>query len=312
MIMDFLKDIVKEIGGEYTQLASDIEETETYVDTGSYIFNALVSGSIFGGVSGNKITAIAGESSTGKTFFSLAVVKNFLDINPDGYCLYFDTEAAITKSLLESRGIDTSRLVVVNVVTVEEFRGKALKAVDLYLKKPEGERNPCMFVLDSLGMLSTSKEINDALNDKEVRDMTKSQLIKGAFRMLTLKLGQANIPMIVTNHTYDVIGAYVPTKEMGGGCLVAGTKIQTVKGFVPIESIKVGDKVRTMFGYSYVTDTFCFNDKEVFEMELEDGEIVKCSADHKFLVDTENGYEWKKVIDLLPGDAIKCIPTISI
>jgi RecA/RadA recombinase len=85
------------------------------------------------------------------------------------------------------------------------------------MKKPEGERNPCMFVLDSLGMLSTSKEINDALNDKEVRDMTKSQLIKGAFRMLTLKLGQANIPMIVTNHTYDVIGSYVPTKEMGGG-----------------------------------------------------------------------------------------------
>ena len=310
--MDFLKDIVKEIGGDYTQLASEIDETESYVDTGSYIFNALVSGSVFGGVSGNKITAIAGESSTGKTFFSLAVVKNFLDINPDGYCLYFDTEAAITKSLLESRGIDTSRLVVVNVVTVEEFRGKALKAVDLYLKKPEGERNPCMFVLDSLGMLSTSKEINDALNDKEVRDMTKSQLIKGAFRMLTLKLGQANIPMIVTNHTYDVIGAYVPTKEMGGGCLVAGTKIQTVKGSVPIEYIQVGDKVRTMFGYSYVTDTFCFNDKEVFEMELEDGEIVKCSADHKFLVDTEKGYEWKKVIDLLPGDTIKCIPTISI
>ena len=215
--MDFLKDIVKEIGDDFTKLASDIDETETYVDTGSYIFNALVSGSIFGGVSGNKITAIAGESSTGKTFFALAVVKNFLDTHPDGYCLYFDTEAAITKSLVESRGIDTSRLVVVNVVTVEEFRGKALKAVDLYLKKPEGERNPCMFVLDSLGMLSTSKEINDALNDKEVRDMTKSQLIKGAFRMLTLKLGQANIPMIVTNHTYDVIGSYVPTKEMGGG-----------------------------------------------------------------------------------------------
>ena len=215
--MDFLKEIVKEVGGEYTKLASDIDETETYVDTGSYIFNALVSGSVFGGVSGNKITAIAGESSTGKTFFSLAVVKNFLDTHPDGYCLYFDTEAAITKSLLESRGIDTQRLVVVNVVTIEEFRGKALKAVDIYLKKPESERKPCMFVLDSLGMLSTEKEITDALNDKQVRDMTKSQLVKGAFRMLTLKLGQANIPMIVTNHTYDVIGAYVPTKEMGGG-----------------------------------------------------------------------------------------------
>ena len=215
--MDFLKDIVKEIGDDYTKIAADIDETEHYVDTGSYIFNALVSGSVFGGVSGNKITAIAGESSTGKTFFSLAVVKNFLDTNPDGYCLYFDTEAAVNKSLLADRGIDLNRVAVVNVVTIEEFRSKALKAVDLYLKKAEDERKPCMFVLDSLGMLSTEKEINDTLNDKQVRDMTKSQLIKGAFRMLTLKLGQADIPLIVTNHTYDVIGAYVPTKEMGGG-----------------------------------------------------------------------------------------------
>ena len=215
--MDFLKDIVKEIGDDYTKLASDIDETESYVDTGSFIFNGLVSGSIFGGVSSNKITAVAGESSTGKTFFSLAIVKNFLDNDPNAYCLYFDTESAITKSLLEDRGVDTSRLVVINVVTIEQFRSKALKAVDIYLKSKTEERKPCMFVLDSLGMLSTEKEINDALEDKQVRDMTKSQLVKGAFRMLTLKLGQANIPMIVTNHTYDVIGAYVPTKEMGGG-----------------------------------------------------------------------------------------------
>ena len=215
--MDFLKDIVKEIGDEYTQIASDIDEKEEFIDTGSYIFNAMVSGSIYGGVSRNKITAIAGESSTGKTFFSLAVVKNFLDNNPDGYCLYFDTEAAVNKGLLESRGIDMNRLVVVNVVTIEEFRQKALKAVDIYLKTNTEERKPCMFVLDSLGMLSTEKEITDALNDKQVRDMTKSQLVKGAFRMLTLKLGQANIPLIVTNHTYDVIGSYIPTKEMGGG-----------------------------------------------------------------------------------------------
>ena len=215
--MDFLKDIVKEIGDDYTKLASDLDESESYVDTGSFIFNGLVSGSIFGGVSSNKITAVAGESSTGKTFFSLAIVKNFLDNDPNAYCLYFDTESAITKSLLEDRGVDTSRLVVINVVTIEQFRSKALKAVDIYLKSKTEERKPCMFVLDSLGMLSTEKEINDALEDKQVRDMTKSQLVKGAFRMLTLKLGQANIPMIVTNHTYDVIGAYVPTKEMGGG-----------------------------------------------------------------------------------------------
>ena len=215
--MDFLKEIVKEIGSDYAQIASDKEVSDTFIDTGSYIFNGLVSGSITGGVSSNRITAIAGETSTGKTYFALAVVKNFLDNNPDSYVLYFDTESAINKELLESRGIDTKRVAIVEVVTIEDFRGKALKAIDMYLKTPTEDRKPCMFVLDSLGMLSTEKEIKDALEDKNVRDMTKSQLVKGAFRMLTLKLGQANVPLIVTNHTYDVIGAYVPTKEMGGG-----------------------------------------------------------------------------------------------
>jgi RecA/RadA recombinase len=214
---NFFKELIGEIGDEYAKLASDIEESETFVDTGSYIFNALVSGSIYGGVSGNKITALAGESSTGKTFFSLAVLKNFLDLNPQAYCLYFDTESAITRTLLESRGVDVTRVVVINVVTVEEFRTKALKAVEIYLKKPEEDRNPCMFVLDSLGMLSTNKEITDALAEKDVRDMTKAQVIKGAFRMLTLKLGQAKIPMIVTNHLYAVVGSYVPMQEQSGG-----------------------------------------------------------------------------------------------
>jgi len=214
--MDFLKDIVNEIGGDYTQIASEIEEQETFVDTGSFIFNALVSGSLYGGVSGDKITAIAGESSTGKTFFSLAVVKNFLDSDPNASCIYFDTESAINKKLLESRGIDLNRVGVVNVVTIEEFRTKALKGVELYLKVPEADRKPTMFVLDSLGMLSTNKEIRDALDEKDVRDMTKAQLIKGAFRMLTLKLGQAKIPMIVTNHVYDPMSLY-ESKRMGGG-----------------------------------------------------------------------------------------------
>jgi RecA/RadA recombinase len=215
--MDFLKDLIKEIGGEYVKLAKDIVEEETFVDTGSYLFNAVTSGSIFGGVSGNKITSIAGETSVGKTFFALAVVKNFLDTNPGAMCLYFDTESAVSRKLLEERGVDTSRTVVINLVTVEEFRNKALNAVELYMKKPEAERSPCLFVLDSLGMLSTTKEIEDTLNDKQVRDMTRAQLLKGTFRVLTLKLGLAKIPMIVTNHLYDVTGAYVPTKEQGGG-----------------------------------------------------------------------------------------------
>jgi hypothetical protein len=74
-----------------------------------------------------------------------------------------------------------------------------------------------MFVLDSLGMLSTTKEIEDTADGKETRDMTRAQIVKGAFRVLTLKLGRAGVPMIVTNHTYDVIGSMFPQKEMGGG-----------------------------------------------------------------------------------------------
>ena len=216
--MGFLDTVIKDSGNEFASIVSNgvaAGDVDNYVDTGSYIFNALVSGSLYGGIPSNKVTALAGESSTGKTFFALSVVRNFLEANPTGGVIYFETESAISKEMIESRGIDSQRMVLFPVSTIEEFRTQACRIVDKYMK--ESKREPMMFVLDSLGMLSTSKEMEDVVNDKQVRDMTKSQLIKGAFRVLTLKLGQAKIPMIVTNHTYDVIGSYVPTKEMGGG-----------------------------------------------------------------------------------------------
>ena len=119
--MTFLKSLIKDIGDEHASLAADIDEREEWVDTGSYIFNALCSGSIFGGISRNKITALAGESSTGKTFFALSVVRDFLASQPDAIVLYFDTESAITPSLLSERGIDISRVCVLNVVTQPAF-----------------------------------------------------------------------------------------------------------------------------------------------------------------------------------------------
>lgn len=218
--MGFLDTVIKESGNEFASMVSDgvaAGDITTFVDTGSYIFNALVSGSLFGGIPSNKVTALAGESSTGKTFFSLSVVRNFLDANPDGGVIYFESESAISRDMIETRGIDSKRMIIMPVGTIEEFRTQACRILDKYMKEPKDERVPMIFVLDSLGMLSTSKEMEDIANDKQVRDMTKSQLIKGAFRVLTLKLGQAGVPMIVTNHTYDVIGSYVPQKEMGGG-----------------------------------------------------------------------------------------------
>ena len=218
--MSFLTDVAKEIGNEYAGLVSDgvsAGDSADFIDTGSHIFNALVSGSIYGGVPSNKITAIAGESSTGKTFFCLGIVQHFLDSNPDAGVIYFESESAISKQMIEDRGIASDRMLIVPVATIEQFRTQACRILDNYVEQPEDKRQPLMFVLDSLGMLSTEKEIADVAADKQVRDMTKSQLIKGAFRVLTLKLGKANVPMLVTNHTYDVIGSYVPTKEMGGG-----------------------------------------------------------------------------------------------
>ena len=218
--MGFLDTVVKDSGNEFASRVSDgvaAGDTSTFVDTGSHIFNAVVSGSLFGGIPSNKVTALAGESSTGKTFFALSIVRNFLNQHSNGGVIYFESESALSKDIIESRGIDSKRMVIFPVATIEEFRTQAVRIVDKYMKQPKEEREPLMFVLDSLGMLSTSKEMEDISNDKQVRDMTKSQLIKGAFRVLTLKLGQAGIPMLVTNHTYDVIGSYVPMKEMGGG-----------------------------------------------------------------------------------------------
>ena len=216
----FLDSVIKDSGNEFASIVSDgvaAGDVTSFVDTGSYIFNAVVSGSLFGGIPSNKVTALAGESSTGKTFFALSVVRSFLNNHPTGGVIYFESESAISKDMIETRGIDSKRMVIFPVATIEEFRTQAVRIVDKYMKEPKEERQPLMFVLDSLGMLSTSKEMEDISNDKQVRDMTKSQLIKGAFRVLTLKLGQAGIPMLVTNHTYDVIGSYVPMKEMGGG-----------------------------------------------------------------------------------------------
>jgi RecA/RadA recombinase len=218
--MSFIKDLVKSSGNEYANIVADgvaAGDVDNFVDTGSYIFNALLSGSLYGGLPANKITAIAGESATGKTFFALGMCKQFLEDNPDSAVIYFESESAISKQMIEERGIDSNRMVIVPVVTVQEFRKQAISILDRYLETPEDDRPPMMFCLDSLGMLSTTKEIEDTAAGKETRDMTRAQVVKGAFRVLTLKLGRAKVPMIVTNHTYDVIGSMFPQKEMGGG-----------------------------------------------------------------------------------------------
>ena len=212
--------LLKEIDNEYATIADDgidAGDVTGFIGTGSYSLNALLSGSIYGGLPANKVTALAGEPSTGKTFYAINMVREFLRSNEKGFVFYFESESAISKTMLEDRGVDTKRVAIVPVATIQEFRTQAIKILNKYLEQKEGDRLPMMFVLDSLGNLSTDKEMADIAEGKDTRDMTRAQLIRGAFRVLTLKLGKAKVPLIVTNHIYDVVGAYIPTKKMGGG-----------------------------------------------------------------------------------------------
>jgi RecA/RadA recombinase len=213
--------LLKEIDNEYAGIADEgVEAGDVtgFIGTGSYSLNALLSGSIYGGLPANKVTALAGEPSTGKTFYAINIVRQFLRDNTEGFVFYFESESAISKQMLTDRGIDTKRVAVVPVATIQEFRTQAVKILDKYIEdKEKKDRPPMLFVLDSLGNLSTDKEMQDIADGKDTRDMTRAQLVRGAFRVLTLKLGKAKVPLIVTNHVYDVVGSYVPTKKMGGG-----------------------------------------------------------------------------------------------
>ena len=213
---DFLDDLINVSGNEYASKVSDgmLGKVNDYIDTGSYILNALLSGSIHKGLPSNKITAFAGESATGKTFFILGIVKQFLIDNPTGGVLYFESESALTPEMIEDRKIDSTRFIQLPVATIQDFAQQASRVVDKHIENSEA---PLLLCLDSLGMLSTAKEVEDITTGANKVDMTKARIVKGTFRVLTLKLAKAGIPLLVTNHTYKQVGAMFPQDIMGGG-----------------------------------------------------------------------------------------------
>ena len=213
---DFLDDLINISGNEYASKVSDgmLGKVNDYIDTGSYILNALLSGSIYRGLPSNKITAFAGESATGKTFFILGIVKQFLIDNPTGGVLYFESESALTPEMIEERKIDSTRFIQLPVATIQDFAQQASRVVDKHIENSEA---PLLLCLDSLGMLSTAKEVEDITTGANKVDMTKARIVKGTFRVLTLKLAKAGIPLLVTNHTYKQVGTMFPQDVMGGG-----------------------------------------------------------------------------------------------
>lgn len=202
-------------------------DIQGYTDTGSYALNALISGSIHGGNPRGKVTAIAGDEATGKTFFALSTAKEFQDQYPTGLVFIFESEGSLTKDMLAKRNFDLNRIVIVPVVTIQDYRTRALNVLKSFTEMKEEDRPPLMFILDSLGNLSTTKELEDSEAGKETRDMTRAGLVRGVFRTITLKLSALGVPHILTNHTYQVVGAYIPTKEMssGGGLKYAASTI---------------------------------------------------------------------------------------
>lgn len=285
MSNEYILDLLKEAN---VDVADKIPETD-FIDTGSYALNALVSGSIYGGIPGNRAVMFAGLPSAGKSYLTLSCVKTFMDENPDASVLYFDTEFALEEEMVEKRGINTDKFHIIQTETLEDFRTKALNILDKYEKlktKPK-----MLFALDSLSNLPTKKEVDDSMSGHGARDMTKAQIIRSIFRVLTSKLGKNGVPMLICSHVYSSMDMYSPV-QISGGCLVAGTKIQMSDGSLKnVEEIEVGDKVKTLNDDSYVTEIFEF-DKEIFEIEFEDGYKVKCSPEHKFLVSENEELFW--------------------
>lgn len=216
--MSFLKEAIPTLKNDRAGIADDgvLSDHDGFIDTGSYILNALISGSIYGGIPNNKITTLAGKQATGKTFYALSITKQFLNSDPNAEVIYFESESSVTREMLTSRGIDTKRIGIVPVNTIQEFRAQALRLCDSYLKLDVDKRPPLLFVLDSLGNLSTDKEMEDCLDDKDVTDMSRSRLVKSTFRVTTNKLAEARIPLLVTNHIYESMKAY-SSDEMSGG-----------------------------------------------------------------------------------------------
>ena len=193
---------------------------EEYFDTGCFALNAFLSdGDINKGAILGKRYAFSGESSTAKSYFTAFCIKAFLDKYPDAVVLFYETEGSSVREMAESIGIDTDRVIVEPVSIIEELTTNALQYLDKLEKdyQETKERTKLMIVLDSLGMLSTNKEIDDKRSGKDTRDMTMAAAKKAFYRAISLKLSLLQIPMFTVNHSYTNIGGYGDSQIESGG-----------------------------------------------------------------------------------------------
>lgn len=188
-----------------------------WIDTGNYVLNACISGSIFRGLPGGRISIFAGDSGVGKTWLACSACRC---AQKQGYkIVYIDSEAAITSEFIERLGCDPNNFIIKTVNTVNEttqFITNLCKTIND--AKAEGlDPGKVMLVLDSIGNIASDKEKDDALEGKNVADFTRTKELKKMFRLITVPLAKAEVPLIAINHTYANVGSFVGGQVMSGG-----------------------------------------------------------------------------------------------
>lgn len=278
-----------------------------WIGTGIYVLNACMSGDIFGAVPAGRITTFYGPSSVGKSFLACSCAR---EAQKAGYTvIYMDSEGAIDSRFVSRLGVDPTKLIIKQVSTIAETNQFIAKTCEALQQQEDdyGQHQKVMFVLDSLGNLTSDKEKADTIDGNNKRDMTKAQEVKALFRVNATPMAKLGIPMIVNNHSYAMIGAYVPTQVMAAGCLLPTEKIQTSDGIKMMKDITTDDMVLSHDGkYHKVLATWDVQ-KPTYDIELENNKTITCSDIHRFLIDIEHpelDESWKTIDELQEGDEI--------
>lgn len=174
------------------------------------MINVALSGSVDGGLAPG-LTVLAGPSKHFKTSFALLMAGAYLKRHPDAVMLFYDSEFGSPQSYFEQFGIDIDRVLHTPITNVEELK------FDMIGQLEELDReDKVIIVIDSIGNMASKKELDDAVNEKSVADMSRAKALKGLFRMTTPYLTMKNIPLVAVNHTYKEIGLF-PKDVVGGG-----------------------------------------------------------------------------------------------
>ena len=264
------------------------------------IINIALSGTLDGGLT-SGLTFLAGPSKHFKSLLGLLMVKAYMDKYPDSVCLLYDSEFGITPEYIKANGIDTERVIHIPIEHLEQLK------FDMTKRLEEIERGDKVIIfIDSVGNLASKKEVEDALEEKSVADMTRARVMKSLWRIVTPNLTTKDIPCIAINHTYMEMALF-PKAIMSGGCLLPNSKLKMADGTLKnIQDINVDDLVLTLEGpkpvtYTWNPDTLEDGEPECFRVTFEDGFSVDCSENHPFL--SEYG-EWIKAKDLTVNNKV--------